>query len=92
MDSPGNLHNWYNDFARNYILVCPELNQAQKLIQYQCRLDTFLDQKSEAWFYNTFAKPVNGVEHVQRFYPPKGGLFERLPNELVDEIFDNIVP
>jgi hypothetical protein len=92
MDSPGNLHNWYNDFARNYILVCPELNQAQKLIQYQCRFDTFLDQQSEAWFYNTFAKPFHSVERVQRFYPPKGDLFERLPNELVDEIFDYIVP
>jgi hypothetical protein len=78
-------------FPYDYMLVCPERSQRQDLPQYHCTFHLLFERKDEAWFYNTFAKPASHVQHIQQFHPPTGDLFERLPNEVIDVIFDYIL-
>ena len=81
----------FSSFPNNYWLLCPELNQYQPLTQYKCKLHSLFEPKDETWFYNTFAKPRPDVQRIQNFHPPSGDLFERLPNEIIDEIFDYVL-
>jgi hypothetical protein len=74
------------------MLICPELNQTQTLPQYECDVYYFFDRKSETWFFNSFAKVPQDVQRTQHYHPPSGDLFERLPNELIDEIIEYLIP
>ncbi|KAI4665263.1 uncharacterized protein J4E78_002723 [Alternaria triticimaculans] len=56
---------------------------------YEHDTPRLFDRKDEYWFHNMFVK--RDVERVQHFYPPSGDLFERLPNEIIDQIFDYIL-
>ncbi|KAI4960971.1 hypothetical protein J4E86_002598 [Alternaria arbusti] len=81
----------FSRFPRFYELLCPELNQRQPLTQYKCKLQELFEPKDETWFYNTFAKARSGADRIQNYHPPAGDLFERLPNEIIDEIFDYVL-
>ena len=81
----------FSRFPRLYELLCPELNQRQPLTQYKCKLQELFEPKDETWFYNTFAKTRSGADRFQNYHPPAGDLFERLPNEIIDEIFDYVL-
>jgi hypothetical protein len=79
-------------FPQSHMLICPELNQTQTLPQYECDVYYFFDRKSETWFFNSFAKVPQDVQRTQHYHPPSGDLFERLPNELIDEIIEYLIP
>ena len=93
----GNLfdRNPNNGFPDWYQLVCPELNQAIHIGQrndYNCDTASLFKEKNEDWFYYAFVKPLSDAQRVQHFYPPGGDLFERLPNEILDQILDHVLP
>ncbi|KAH8622091.1 hypothetical protein IG631_23197 [Alternaria alternata] len=84
-----------NGFPDWYRLVCPELNQAIHLGlhgEYDCDTASHFKKKNEAWFYDAFVKPLSDAQRVQHFHPPGRDLFERLPNEILDQILDHVLP
>lgn len=87
-----------DSFPRNYMLVCGETGQIQRLRGYDCDFaQLFLKRAagSEIWFWNTFAKPIEGVTREQRHTasatPPRLTPLERLPNELLELILDSMM-
>ena len=73
-------------FPYYYLLICPELDQYHTLCKYKDDTPKLFERKDEYWFYNMFVNP-----RPQHYYPPSGDLFERLPNEIIDMIFDYIL-
>jgi hypothetical protein len=85
-------------FPETYVLVCPEIQQVRQLICSSNTLENFCkpQDSTHAWFWNTFATPVQGTKRTQHFQPKSrlGGqssLLERLPVELIDNILDTLV-
>ncbi|CAG5180778.1 uncharacterized protein ALTATR162_LOCUS9405 [Alternaria atra] len=77
-------------FPGAYTLICPELNQKDTPF-YREGMSRLFETKNEAWLYSMFVKPTPEVGRIQSFHPPSGDLFDRLPNEIIDEIFDYVL-
>jgi hypothetical protein len=83
-------------FPGTYILTCPETAEIQYCVSYELFLRNFFDttkRRDDAWFWNSFAAPLEGVRRVQHFHPQerpdrKLSLLERLPTELIEVIID----
>jgi hypothetical protein len=83
-------------FPECFTLTCPETAEIQDFIGYNLPIQDFFDKSKphyDAWFWTTFAEPIEGVKRVQHFHPQerpdrKLSLLERLPTELIEEIID----
>jgi hypothetical protein len=82
----------------SYVLVCPERSQVQYPSDTQCSLHDFFQSQvgDHAWFWNSFATPIQDAQRIQKFHPKvrrdgKRSLLESLPGELIDELIDRLL-
>ncbi|KAH7384027.1 hypothetical protein DE146DRAFT_213157 [Phaeosphaeria sp. MPI-PUGE-AT-0046c] len=87
-----------DSFPSTYIIACPETQELHRLGGYNCDLAELFAKgtdRSDIWFWNSFAKPIKGRERAQRHRPiaksNMSSLLEQLPNELFGLVLDAIM-
>jgi hypothetical protein len=86
-------------FLSSCNLVCSELDESHPLYGYKSSIHDFFykcNWKDETWFWNIFARPVEGVVRNQQLcsghmLSGDRSPLERLPLELFDHILDSLV-
>ncbi|OAK93855.1 hypothetical protein IQ06DRAFT_353910 [Phaeosphaeriaceae sp. SRC1lsM3a] len=84
-----------DSFPETYVVACPDTQQLQRPVGYECEFPDLFVQRSDTediWFWNTFVRPVEGIKRIQRYRPTMNprrlSPLERLPNELVELVLD----
>lgn len=86
-------------FPSSYGLACYELDVSYQLYERKTTIHGFFhkcNERDETWFWNMFAKPVEGAVQRQQLFGGRRlgrarSSLERLPTELIDHIIDSLV-